>query len=147
MPEVKDLLEDWMRRSRINQLAHYEAAKLFNTFYYCLGIPTVVITAVLGVLNSSAKNQLSSTLTTSLLFVTAVFAALQTFLKLSERSQKHKNSGARYGALRRKIETLRVVTKIPEKSLSDLTEKMDRLATESPSIPVFIWKRTEKKLK
>ena len=59
----------------------------------------------------------------------------------SERAEKHRLAGARYGALGRRIETIRAQPEsIENKELAKVREKLDALAIESPNNTLKIYK-------
>ena len=65
----------------------------------------------------------------------ALLAGLQTFLGYSERSEKHRMAGARYGALRREMDVLRTSPDLVDSNMLDsIRAKMDALALESPLV-------------
>ena len=77
-----------------------------------------------------------------------VLASLQTFLRLSERAEKHRAVAVRYGALRRELETaIAKGSPYPEKLVEGLREKLDSISSEAPEIPDRVWKKVEILLK
>ncbi|MEO1390603.1 MAG: SLATT domain-containing protein [Cyanobacteria bacterium J06634_6] len=147
---VEELLESWYRRLRNSQFAHYESAKSFARIHYWLGIPSVLLSTLIGTsifatLGESVETNLR--LAAGLVSVLAAgLTSLQTFLKLSEKSEKHRSAAARYGSLRREIEELLSLQSLNESSAASLREAIDRLAEESPSIPNRDWSKAQKKL-
>ncbi len=85
MTPLEALTAEW--RVRVNRMknAHYRAATLFERIHLYLGVPVIVLSSIVG---------------------TAVFASLQTFLRYSERADKHRIAGAKYGALNVDLELL-----------------------------------------
>ena len=78
----------------------------------------------------------------------AVLASLQTFLRLSERAEKHRAAAVRYGALRRELET--AIAKggpYEDKLVEGVREKLDSISSDSPEIPARVWTKVEKMLK
>lgn len=77
----------------------------------------------------------------------AVLTALQTFLKYSELSDKHRIAGGKFANLKHRIELLSSLTLPPQDELKQqLTMIEDRWAKvreESPNLPQGIWKRFE----
>ena len=73
----------------------------------------------------------------------AVLASLQTFLRFSERSEKHRSVASRYGALRREIEQTISFNDggVSPDKMDSIRAVIDRLAEEAPNIPTKIWKR------
>ncbi len=77
----------------------------------------------------------------------ATLTGLQTFLKFSERAEKHRTVAARYGALRREIEELMSLEeKLTKELITPLRKAIDRLAEEAPNVPTRVWSKTQKSL-
>ncbi len=78
------LIADWFRRVRESQHAHYACANHFSRLNFLLGIPTIVITSLVGtaVFVSLEKQELADyrILVGLLSMLAAVLASLQTFL-------------------------------------------------------------------
>lgn len=137
---VETLLKDWLRRTREAQGVHYETAKQLSKRNLWFGIPVVVLSSLVGtsVFASLAKNPgVAITILVGLLSVTVVvFSSLQTFLNFSERAEKHRSVGAKYGSIRRELEEI-IATKILEgdeckTTLEGLRRRIDALAAEAP---------------
>ncbi|MFM7512454.1 MAG: SLATT domain-containing protein [Cyanobium sp.] len=148
---INDLLETWYRRLREAQFSHYEAAKAFELMNYWLGIPSIVLSTVLGTSIFATLGESVNTNIQILFGLVSVLAAiltgLQTFLKFSERAEKHRAIAARYGSLRREIEELAYLGQgITKEMITPLRESIDRLAEEAPNIPERIWAKTKKTL-
>ena len=150
MNENLDLLNDWHRRSRESQHAHFESAKYLSRYNYYLGVPVVFLTSITGTSIFATLESEPEILFKVLVGVISVFSAilagLQTFLRYSERSEKHKIAGAKYGALRREIEFLRTTKSVKEQALKSMMSRLNQLSTESPEISEKIWKKVEKNL-
>lgn len=147
-----DLLTDWHRRVRESQFAHYEASKQLARANYTFGIPVVVISTFVGTAVFATLEKASGTefrITVGCISVlAAVLSSLQTFLRFSERSEKHRAVGVRYGSIRREIELLQASAQpYDPKRLSEVKEKIDSISTEAPELSERIWKRTEGLLK
>jgi hypothetical protein len=70
----------------------------------------------------------------------ALLTSLQTFLGYSERAEKHRLAGAKYGALGRELESLRSIANgASEEAMTKVRERLDALAVESPSTPQKIY--------
>lgn len=147
----KALMIDWHRRVRENQYVHYETAAHFSRLSYRLGIPAVILSAIVGtaIFASLAKdaNQVAGgdsrpiwTILVGLIsVVAAALTSLQTFLRYPERAANHRRSGAAFGAIRRELEHLLVFVPDSESELNlkleKIRRKMDQLALESPEVP------------
>lgn len=145
--DAEAVLRDWFRRARESQHTHYEAARYFDSANKYLSIPVVVLSAVLGTsafatLESQVGNEWKISFGLVAMLVAGI-AAIQSNLKLADRSVKHRQIGASYGAIRREIEET-LATPIEQRSqttelLARIRAKLDHLASESPDIPRNIW--------
>lgn len=74
-----------------------------------------------------------------------------TFLRFSERSEKHRLSGARYAAIAREVEqqfNLSDGSNSPSSEFLDsIRRRLDSLGEAAPSIPPRIWKMAESRHK
>ncbi len=145
----EELLQAWYRRMRESQFSHYEVAKSLEGFNYWLGLPSILLSTFVG---TSVFAALGRTVDSRLqIFVglvsvaAAMLSGVQTFLRFSERAEKHRSVAARYGALRREIEEILACGgEIPGERLTGLREKIDKLAEEAPSISSRIWTRVQR---
>jgi hypothetical protein len=72
----------------------------------------------------------------------ALLASLQTFLGYSERAEKHRIAGAKYGALGRELEQIRASdTTLTFDEISAVRKRLNDLAVESPNNPLPIYRR------
>lgn len=136
---ITDLLDDWYRKINYSRKAHYLAADGFRKYAYWLGVPTVIISLFVGTLvfaTFASKPIFWLQVAVGLCSVlAALLAGLQTFLGYSERSEKHRMAGARYGALRREMDVLRTSPDLVDSNMLDsIRAKMDALALESPLV-------------
>ncbi|MBD1913483.1 MULTISPECIES: SLATT domain-containing protein [unclassified Leptolyngbya] len=107
--EKFDLLHKWYKRIRIAQAGHYQDARRLKQLHLLLGIPVVVLSAVVGtgVFASLTEENLSVTLRiflglTSIL--AAALASLQTFLNYAEQSARHLDAATKLSALKKEME-------------------------------------------
>jgi len=149
---TEELLQDWYRRAREAQFAHYEAAKPLSSANYKLGIPVAALSGLVGTsIFATLQKQpdLGFKISVGIISVlAAVLSSLQTFLRLSERAEKHRAVAVRYGALRRELET--AIAKggpYDDGLVQGLREKVDSISSESPEIPDRVWKKIETTLK
>ncbi|MBD3341192.1 MAG: SLATT domain-containing protein [Candidatus Lokiarchaeota archaeon] len=151
---TSDILLIWLNRNRRNQIAHRQAAKHYHRRHIFLGVTVIALTTIVGTsVFTTLERQVDIRLQIVVGLISlsaAVFSALQTFLRFGERSDKHRIAAARYGSVRRKIEHIISITyenpKYQNKVLTSMREQMDQLATDSPEIPEFVWKRTHVKI-
>jgi hypothetical protein len=77
-----------------------------------------------------------------------LLSSLQTFLRFSERAEKHRAVAARYGSLRREIEVLQAGgDPYDPMKIDSLRDKLDSISNEAPELTERTWKRTEAILK
>ena len=150
---TEELLQDWYRRAREAQFAHYEAAKPLSRANYNLGIPVALLSAFVGtsIFATLQKDQADIRLRIAVGIISvlaAVLSSLQTFLRLSERADRHRAAAVRYGALRRELET--AIAKggpYEDELVAGVREKLDSISSDSPEIPARVWTKVEKLLK
>jgi hypothetical protein len=148
---IKDLLNKWHNRARSAQNVHYDAGRYYNRWNLCLGIPAVALSGIVGsavIATLEKEIGINMKLFIALLSIgAAVLTGFQTFLRFSERSEKHRQTGARYGAIAREIE--RLLT-IPEATLNESNQvidairlRLDSLSEEAPVVPNYLWRRAK----
>lgn len=150
----RDLVYAWIRRARESQTAHYETANILSARERWLGVPVMLITTIIGTsvfasLSAQAISPEAKIAVGMLSVVAAVLSGLQTFFKYSERSEKHRSAAARFGAVRRKLEIIYAEDSGYQKKhcVATLREELDRLAEESPHVPVSIFKKIQKNIR
>lgn len=67
--------------------------------------------------------------------IAAILTALQSTLRYQELAEKHRAAGAKYNAIGREIELMRILPQIDAEKVEDLRGRIDSLAVESPHIP------------
>ncbi|MBI4443978.1 MAG: DUF4231 domain-containing protein [Acidobacteria bacterium] len=152
--DQKQKLLDWQKNFQLFLRGHYDAAHKCQRMNLCLGIPVVVLSAVVGTSVFSATTSNPSAWAKVLVGCISVFvailAALQTFLRHSERSEKHRLAGASFAALHKEIDQLLILPPSDDEdlqlTLSSLRTRWDELSKESPTIPVKIWNRHKEML-
>lgn len=146
MNDQKTLLEEWYRRIAVTQVAHYYSADHFGAKKYWLGVPTVILTTMVGTSVFAAMQKQPEPWMQILVGLASVAAALlaslQTFLGYAERAEKHRVAGAKYGALGREIEQIRSSNaEAAPDILADLRRRLDGLSVESPNNPLKIYRK------
>ncbi|ASL48259.1 hypothetical protein bAD24_III12740 [Burkholderia sp. AD24] len=148
-----ELLLKWIRRARESQMSHYDMADLLSARDRQLGWLVTALTAFVGtaVFASLTAAAVSPALRIFVGFVSvaaAVSAALQTFLRYAERAEKHRAAGARYGAVRRRLEAIFAGDADARDGhyLAATREELDRLAEDSPNVPPRVFYRTQRRL-
>lgn len=146
MNTQKELLQEWYRRVSVTQAAHYYSAGDFGSRKYFLGVPTVILTSLVGTSVFAALQEQPAFWVQILVGLASVAAALlsglQTFLSDAERSEKHRTAAAKYGALGRELECyLLKGGEISEAQLASLRVLLNELAIESPNIPLKTYRK------
>ena len=136
------LVQEWFRRARQNQRMHYRCADHFSHKNRLLGIPAIVISAIVGsAVFASIEFEASGT--TKIIFgllsvLAAVLVSLQTFLSYSERAERHRVTSARYASVRRQLELLAAVSDLssPEstRKLSAVQQALDACVDAAPQV-------------
>jgi hypothetical protein len=156
MQDVLNQAAEYERTYSIVGRAHYVASDRFTIRNRWLGIPVVIITAVVGTtifgtLNENPDPKLR--IVAGLLSLCgAVLAALQTTFGYAQTAERHKAAAARYRAIRRQLKTFRLkYSDAPpdERSeaieeLESLNKELEAIAAESPNIPDACYDRAVK---
>lgn len=148
--KTHEVIDHWHERVKNTQDAHYAAGNLYERRFLQLGIPVIAMSALVGgmevIIPSSVLHSfdLAKSVSGVVSLLIAVLAGLQTFLKLSQRSERHRMAAARYGEIKRSLEKVEIVceesmTKA-SKELDKIKSRMDSLAIESPELPTSILK-------
>ncbi|HEV2451689.1 MAG TPA: SLATT domain-containing protein [Streptosporangiaceae bacterium] len=145
---TEQLLDDWYRRARESQFAHYEAARPLARANYELGVPVVALSAVVATSVFATFQAAASPvyrITVGLITAgIAVLSALQTFLRFDERAEKHRAAGGQYGALRRELEQARAGgPPYDAQVITTVRQKFDSISDQAPEITRRVWTRTE----
>jgi hypothetical protein len=150
---IEELLVRWHKRLREMQMSHYDSAKPLAALNNKLGIPVVILTtfvgtAVFATLEKEVDGRLKILI--GLISVSAaVLSSIQTFLRFSEKAEKHRSTAAKAGSLRREIEqyiSQGNVNNLPSEKIDGLRASIDKLAEDAPNIPHKIWQKVSKYL-
>jgi len=149
--EQKQMLEEWQDTFQLFLRGHYDAANRCERLNLWFGIPVVALSACVGTSIFSALGLESAPppwakiLVGCVSLLVAVLAALQTFLKYSERGEKHRIAGASFAALHKEIDQMLVLSPTDDHKLgaamTSLRTRWDELSKESPTIPPKIYAR------
>jgi hypothetical protein len=107
--EGRDVLEQWHRGIRLLHTAHAMSAADFGRRGRMLGVPVVILAAIVGtgIFASISREVVSTTwkiVAGLLAALAATLSALQTFLNYGVLAEKHKAAELAFGALRRDLE-------------------------------------------
>jgi Protein of unknown function (DUF4231) len=149
---VTQVLDEWKSRAERALFAHRYAAKGFQTLHLWLGIPLVVITAVVGTsMYATLESQPAfwvKAITAGLSVLAAILAAVQTFVSPQDRRQIHNEAAAGFAAVRRNIEEFEALPedqKPPAKEFLDsVREELDTLARKYPPVPDMYWNKADR---
>jgi len=141
------LLERWQRNCLRSAIGNYDAANSYTRQNYCLGIPAILLSAVVGtsvfVALGTQVNPLIQILVGCVSVLATVLGALQTFLKWGELSSKHQAAAAEYNAIKRYIDQVLACHEagdsIQEIQIEQIRTQMDTLARDAPNLPKSIW--------
>jgi len=144
----KDLLSIWYRRAEACHKSHLLASHRYSRYNYFIGIPTIVFTAVVGTsvfasLSTTSKQvpALVTVAVGAISIAAAILSSLQTFLGFSERADRHRDAGVKYGMIGRLMELMLNENAMPDNAAAALLRKeLDSLAAASPKIPLDILK-------
>ncbi|CAH2896858.1 MAG: hypothetical protein PCALPYG88_2424 [uncultured Paraburkholderia sp.] len=151
--DEQQLLLKWIRRARESQMSHYDMADLLSARDRKLGWLVTVLaafvgTAVFASLNTNAVSLEIRILVGIVSVIAAVSSALQTYMRYAERAEKHRAAGARYGAVRRRLESVFAGDADARDGhyLTAIRDELDRLAQDSPNVPPRNFYRTQRAL-
>jgi hypothetical protein len=153
-----DLLRHWRFRIHRVQHAHYESGRIYERRHFVIGVPSIVLSTIVGTSIFASLAELSDsinlvclTILIGLLSVAStVLTSLQTFLDYKGLAERHKLSGARFADLKHKLE---IVAVFPHKSddelkleLLKIEEEWEKIREESPNFQSKLWHKIERKM-
>lgn len=146
MDNTQTLIEEWYKRVSVTQVAHYHSSDYFGKMKYRLGVPAIAFATFAGTTVFATLQQQSNIYLQVAIGLASVAAAvlvgLQTFMDYSERAEKHRVAGAKYGAIGRHLESMRSQPDtITNEALDRIRERLDWLAEESPNNSLKIYNR------
>jgi hypothetical protein len=145
---IDALLQDWHNRAAAAQHAHYLLADRLRRRNLALGVPTVVFTTVVGTslfatLTHQDLNRGLRVVIGCVSVLAAVVAALQTFLRFSERAAQHVTAADWYSAIRRdtaQLMALPPAARGPVKpALDAIRSQMNKAGQNAPEIGDSLW--------
>ncbi len=143
--ELHNLVIEWMQHAETAQEGHYDSGLFYERFFLILGVPVIVLSALIG--GSEILDIIGKQLGGVVSLCIAVLAGLQTFLKFSQRSERHRMAGARYGGIKRSLEevliTLAESGGSAKSEVHEIKKQLDSLASECPEIPKRIFRKYE----
>ncbi len=129
---------DWYQRVVVVAHGHYRAALRFSRLNRWFGVPTVLLSTIVGTSVFASIQQKPDVwvqmLVGSMSIAAAILSALQAFLGYNDKAEKHRIAGARYNSIGRELEQL-LGEDSDFSALNDVRKRIDALAQESPHIP------------
>jgi hypothetical protein len=152
---VDAVLERWLVRCRVTISAYNQATTRTAAADRRLGAPAAALSALVatGVFATlSHQPALGWRIATGIAAVAAaVLAALQTFMRLSDRAEQYRAAARAYGALRRRIEHARLLPPVTRQQaddlLSEIRQDLRAAAIGKPNVPQHIWDRAQYKVR
>ena len=148
--EVLKMLRIWHDNVKRVQIANADAATLFSHGNLWLGIPTIIVTAMLS--TSAATDILKDyKWVLALLGILAtVLTGLQAFLNFGERSANHANAANEYGCLKRRIQQFLALPPssddVFEQTVDEFRKTFDGLMRSAPHVPHVIWRKALRRI-
>ncbi|MBA2751069.1 MAG: SLATT domain-containing protein [Actinobacteria bacterium] len=148
---TEGLLREWHDRAAAARSAHYLLASRMRRRNIAVGVPAVVLSAVVGTslfaTLSEANVPTSLRVTIGLIsLIAAVLAALQTFFGFSQRAERHVIAGDWYSAIRRQMEETIALPEEerdpPRECLDGIRKEMSKISQQAPEIGQALWRRT-----
>ena len=142
----RNLMETWYKRAEACHKCHFLASHRYSKYNHMIGIPTILFTTIVGTtvfasLSTESRLVIATVVIGSVSMVAAILSSLQTFLGFSERADRHRDAGVKYGATGRKMELLLNENSLPDgPGAAALKKELDDLAASSPKIPLDILK-------
>jgi hypothetical protein len=145
----EELIKGWTLHAAKARRKHEEAARRLDGRRYLLGVPAVILSAVVGAsVFASLEAQFGAWVTILVgmaSLVASVLVSLQTFLAYAERAEKHRAAGVEYKAAIRKLEEKMTGT-LPAGKLSpggseltgwldEMRSVLDDLERKAPIVP------------
>lgn len=147
--DLTELMRQWCARARVAQHAYYAKSERLRVWNFMLGIPVVIVTAVVGTSVFASINHEGGVSPRTKLFVgaisvlAAVLASIQTFTKLGEAAQQHGVAGDWYAAIRRDIEQEMslppALRERPQTFLNRIRKEMNAAAEKAPELGERWW--------
>jgi hypothetical protein len=140
--DAQALILEWIRRARDSQIRHYTLADQLTGRGRRLGLAVIGITAVTG--TSAFLSLVATAVSPQMRIVVgltslsaALLASLQTFLRYSERAEQHRRAGARYGAVRRRLEAIHACDPWMHdtRDIETVRDELDYIAQNAPHVP------------
>lgn len=148
---IGELLNGWLIHSHKCRDRHDMAARLYAKGQYALGIPSLVVSTIVGtsVFSALSSKEVPPLWVGLLSIAAAVLAALQTFMDFGGRSDKHRAAGVKYKSAIRLLEQSKVRLgqgdSLTGEEIDSMRTLLDTLEDAAPVIMPKIYDQVEKK--
>ncbi|HYQ41906.1 MAG TPA: SLATT domain-containing protein [Polyangiaceae bacterium] len=136
--KTRELLEKWNGKAKGYRDLHYAASVRLRRMHYIIGIPTIALTALVGTaVFATLEKTVELWVRIALGFVSvmaATLAALQTFLRFSERAEIHRQASVGYDAVTREIEQT-LAEELPDAEVKPAIERIRKRLDELGQAP------------
>jgi hypothetical protein len=132
------LLEKWNAKAKLYRDVHYVASVRLRRMHYLIGVPTIALSAFVGTaVFATLEKTVAFGVRVAVGLVSvaaATLAALQTFLRFSERAETHRQASVGYDAITRQIEQI-LAEAPPDGELRPLVEHIRKRLDELGQAP------------
>ena len=148
---LDELLTGWLIHTHKARDRHDEAARRYAKGQYALGIPSLIVSTIVGtsVFAALSSKEVPPLWVGLLSILAAVLAALQTFLDFGGRSDKHRSAAVKYKASIRLLEEAMVQLKRGAEPTKDdiaaIRTMLDGLEETAPVVMPKIFDAIEKR--
>lgn len=147
----EELLRGWMLHAHKGRDRHDLAARQNDTYRYWLGVPAIILSAIVGTtVFASLETQVDTSLKIALGLISitsAVLASLQTFYNFASLAESHRVAGVQYKTIIRELEQVltRPLEQLPDKAdfFNDLRKRLDNLELKASVVPEGIYRAVE----
>jgi hypothetical protein len=141
----EELIGQWQWGLGNSHRAHYEAATYFERLHLWIGVPTVIVSALLGTTVFTSLQHADAAWVKTLMAVLSVsmiaLTSLQTFFKYSERAERHKTAAVQLGEVRRELEQKLQFGPVDEAFARAIRQKWDAADRQAPTFPPGLYDR------
>lgn len=148
---INELLTGWLIHSHKARDRHDEASRRYAKGQFALGIPSLIVSTVVGtsVFAALSSKEVPALWVALLSIVAAVLAALQTFMDFGGRSDKHRNAAVKYKSSIRLLEEaiveLRQGKELTKDEIDAMRTLIDGLEEGAPVVMPKIHDNVEKR--
>jgi hypothetical protein len=149
---LEDVLDSWKRRAWASQIAHYKVASRLRVWSRLIGLPTVILTTVVGTSIFATIDQKTvdvdvrvRVIVGAITIGAAVFSGIQTFFGFAQRADQHVLAADWYSSIRRHIEQVKGTPRDwrhdPNEVLDSIRKEMNQVGSQFPEIGQRTWKK------